>query len=162
VGGRLTDGGQERLLCTAWTGSSPRVRGTPPRRDQGCRRVRFGSVSARAERKKARAAAMSRCSLSLAALVALSGDRGAEIEGRTADQEHLHQVVQSQPVTQAPEHRESDHVRGVVGVVQQAAATLIVLFAARAAAEPTIAPGRALQPLRHSDGAAGQRSNSQL
>jgi hypothetical protein len=39
-------------------------------------------------------------------------------EDDAADEEHLAQVAQGQPVAQAPQHHQGDRVRGVLGVVQ--------------------------------------------
>jgi hypothetical protein len=70
-------------------------------------------------------------------------------------EEHFGQIAQGQAVAYAPEHHQRDHVGGILAVVQQPTAALVVLLAAPPAAEPAVAPGRALQPLRHSLGAAG-------
>ena len=76
-------------------------------------------------------------------------------EDDAAPEEHLSQVTQGQAVAKAPEDHEGNHVRRVLSMVQQPAATLVELLAALTAAEPTVAPGRALRPLRHGGGAAG-------
>src|SRR4051794_188429 len=52
-------------------------------------------------------------------------------------------------VAKAPEHHERDDIAGILGPVQQAAGAFVELLATRAAAEASIALGRALGPLRH-------------
>jgi hypothetical protein len=76
-------------------------------------------------------------------------------EDDAALEKNLGQIAQGQPIAQPPQHHEGDDVRGVLDVVQQAAAALVELLAALAAAEPAIAPSRAFWPLRHGGGAAG-------
>src|SRR5512132_2449546 len=69
-------------------------------------------------------------------------------EHDAADEEHFGQVAQGELVAQAPKHHERDDIAGILGPVQQAAGALVELLAARAAAEASIALGRALGPLR--------------
>src|SRR6186713_1827318 len=81
---------------------------------------------------------------------------GFVTEHDTADEEHLGQVAQGQPVAQTPEHHERDDVARVLGPVQHAGAAFVELLAAFAAAEPAIALGRVLRPLRNSRRTAAQ------
>src|SRR3954451_17869616 len=74
---------------------------------------------------------------------------------------HLGQVAQGQAVAQPPQHYKGNDVGGILGVVQNATAALVVLLAAAPAAEPAIALGDALRPLRHRGGAAGHTIHSQ-
>src|SRR4051812_27265186 len=71
-------------------------------------------------------------------------------EHNAAHGEHLGQVTQAQLVAQAPEHHEGDDIGRVLRAVQHTAAALVELLAACAAAEPAIALGGVLGPLRHS------------
>ena len=59
-------------------------------------------------------------------------------EHDAANQEHLGQITKVQLVAQTPKHRECDNVTRALGPVQQAAAALVELLAARAAAEPPV------------------------
>jgi site-specific DNA recombinase len=74
---------------------------------------------------------------------------GFVAEDNATLEEHLAQVAQGQAVAQAPQHHERDDIRGVLGPVQQAGTALVELLATVPAAEPTIALGSALRPLRH-------------
>ena len=79
---------------------------------------------------------------------------GLIAEPEATDQDHLTQIPQAQLVTQPPEHHESDDVGGVLGPVQHRARALVPLLATRAAAEPAVALGGTLRPLRNSGLAA--------
>src|SRR4051812_31630079 len=65
-------------------------------------------------------------------------------EDDAALEKHLGQVAQGQAVAQPPQHYECNDVGGILGVVQQPTAALVVLLAAAPAAEPAIALGGAL------------------
>ena len=78
-------------------------------------------MAALAERKKAWATAMSRCSLSIvSALAEFVGQDRRELRSPVADrlvaeheaalEEHLAEVAQGQAVAQAPQHHEGDDV----------------------------------------------------
>src|SRR5271165_7496773 len=69
---------------------------------------------------------------------------GLMAEDKPADQEHLHQIPQTELVAQPPEHHESDDVTRVLRPVQRAGAALVELLPAPAG-EPTIALRRALR-----------------
>jgi hypothetical protein len=79
---------------------------------------------------------------------------GFMAEYDAAEKEHLAQISQAQLVAQAPEHHEGDDVGGELCPVQSPTAALIELLTAAAAAEPAVAPGGALQPLRNGGRAA--------
>jgi hypothetical protein len=66
----------------------------------------------------------------------------------TAHQEHPAEVPQREPVAQPPQHHERDDVGRVLRPVQQAGAALVGLLAALPAAEPAVALGGAVRPLR--------------
>jgi hypothetical protein len=50
-------------------------------------------------------------------------------ESNTADQEHLRQIAQPQPVAQTPEYHEREDVGGIADPVQNSAAAFIELLA---------------------------------
>ena len=70
-------------------------------------------------------------------------------EHEAAVEEHLAEVAQGQAVAQPPQHHQGDDVGRVLRPVQHAGAGLVELPAAVTAAEPAVALGGALRPLRH-------------
>ena len=62
-------------------------------------------------------------------------------EHDAADQEHLGQVAQGELVAKPPEHHERDDVARILGPVQQAAAALVELLAARRGSGNVDSPG---------------------
>src|SRR5271155_3330326 len=85
---------------------------------------------------------------------------GLVTEHDTADEEHLRQVTQGQPIAQTPEHHEGDDVARVLGPVQHPGAALVELLTAFTTAEPAVTLGRALRPLRHNRRTAVQTLHS--
>src|SRR4051794_38110048 len=75
---------------------------------------------------------------------------GLIAEHGAAHGKHLGQIPQGQFVAQAPEHHEGDDVGRILRPVQQRVGALVELLAAVSAAEPAIALGGTLGPLRHS------------
>ena len=79
-----------------------------------------------------------------------------------AQEEHLAEVAQRQAVAQAPQHHEGDDVGRVLRPVEHPGAALVELLGAGAAAEPAVALGGALRPLRHRRGAAAHAVHPQV
>ena len=80
---------------------------------------------------------------------------GLITEHDTANEEHLGQVAQSQPIAQTPEHPRATTSLGYGSGSARGTAS-VELLAAFAAAETAIALCRALRPLRHSRRTAAQ------
>ena len=83
-------------------------------------------------------------------------------EHDAALEEHLAKVAQGEAVAQPPEHHEGDDVGRVLRPVEHPGAALVELAAAVTAAEPAVALGGALRPLRHSRGAAAHAVHTQV
>jgi len=66
-----------------------------------------------------------------------------------AKEKHFGQISQAQFVTETPEHNERDDVGWIVGAVQNTAAALVELLAARAATKTPVTSSRTFRSLRH-------------
>jgi hypothetical protein len=67
-------------------------------------------------------------------------------EDETGFGKHLAEVAQSEPVAQAPQHPERDHVAWILHPVQRHGAALVRLRTAVTAAKATTAPRREVRP----------------